>query len=316
MGETGSARHGSANAAIILIGVGVIFLILNLWPNFHPWALLEHYWPVLLIVLGLGKLLDSYAGREYPGMSAGWDSIATVIVLLAIVGFAASMAHWGQNRGRNSTSGRDTNIHESQSVDLQSAQSVTANIQMPSGTLELNGGSSRLLDANFSHSDSREKPNVAYTVANGHGQLDVSQNNEGPDFGRNENDWKLNFGTATPLDLSLHMGAGQSDMKLAGLNVTNLNVQIGAGEMNLDLTGDRKTSLQVDIHGGVGAAKIRLPKDVGVRVHASGGIGSVETHGLRRDGDAYVNDAYGKTASTITINIQGGIGDIRLDQEP
>ncbi len=316
MAETGNSRFGSAKAAIILIGVGVFLLILNLWPNFHPWEFLEHYWPVLLILLGLGKLLDSYAGREHPAVAASWDTIATVIVLLAIVGFAASMAHWSQNRGHNGARGRDTNVHETQSLDLQGAQSVTANIQMPSGTLELSGGSSQLLDANFSHSDSREKPKVAYTVANGHGQLDVSQNDEGPDFGRNENDWKLNFGTATPLDLSLHMGAGQSDMKLAGLNVTNLNVQIGAGEMNLDLTGDRKTSLQADIHGGVGAAKIRLPKDVGVRVHASGGIGSVEAHGLRRDGDAYVNDAYGKTASTITMNIQGGIGDIRLDEEP
>jgi N-terminal domain of toast_rack, DUF2154 len=316
MGETGNSRHGSANAAIILIGVGVIFLILNLWPNFHPWAFLEHYWPVLLIVLGLGKLLNSYAGREHPAMAASWDFIATVIVLLAIVGFAASMAHWGRNRGIGGNGGRDNNIHETQSVDLQGARTVTANIQMPAGTLELSGGSSQLLDANFSHSDSREKPKVAYTVANGHGQLDVSQNDDGPDFGHSENDWIMHFGSAAPLDLSLHMGAGQSDMKLAGLNVTNLDIHIGAGEMNLDLTGDRKANLQAEIHGGVGSAKIRLPKDVGVRVHASGGIGSIETHGLRRDGDAYVNDAYGKTASTITMNIQGGIGEIRLEQEP
>jgi N-terminal domain of toast_rack, DUF2154 len=316
MGETGNSRFGSAKAAIILIGVGVFLLILNLWPNFHPWAFLQHYWPVLLIVLGLGKLLDSYAGREHPALAASWDSIATIIVLLAIVGFAASIANWGRNRGNGDSGRRDTNIHETQSVDLQGAQSVTANIQMPAGTLELSGGSSQLLDANFSHSDSREKPKVAYTVANGHGQLDVTQNDDGPDFGHNENDWKLQFGSAAPLDLSLHMGAGKSDMKLGDLNVTSLDVQIGAGEMDLDLIGDRKTSLQAEIHGGVGSAKIRLPKNVGVRVHASGGIGSVQTNGLKRDGDAYVNDAYGKTASTITMNIQGGIGEIRLEQEP
>jgi len=312
MAETGSVRHGSANGAMILIGVGVVFLILNLWPNFHPWAFLERYWPILLILLGLGKLWDSYAGREHPGMAVGWGFVGTVIVLLVAVGFATSMARWGRNRGNNS---RD-DIHQAQSVDLQGAQSVTADIQMPAGTLELTGGSNKLLDADFSYSDSREKPKLDYTVANGHGQLDVTQTDDGPDFGRSENDWKLHFGNAAPLDLSLHMGAGESNMKLGDLNVTNLDVHIGAGEMNLDLTGERKTNLQADIHGGVGSAKIRLPKDVGVRVHASGGIGSVETNGLRRDGDAYVNDAYGKTASTITMNIQGGIGDIRLDQEP
>lgn len=86
--------------------------------------------------------------------------------------------------------------------------------------------------------------------------------------------------------------------------------------MDLDLTGERKGNLQAEIHGGVGSAKIRLPRDVGVRVHASGGIGSLETGGLKRDGDAYINDAYGKTAATITMNVEGGIGEIRLEQEP
>jgi hypothetical protein len=112
------------------------------------------------------------------------------------------------------------------------------------------------------------------------------------------------------------MGAGQSDMKLGELNVTNLNVSIGAGQMNLDLTGDRKNDLQAQIHGGVGSAKIRLPRGVGVRVHASGGIGSIDADGLKRDGDAYINDALGKSPATITMTIEGGIGEIKLEEEP
>jgi predicted membrane protein len=84
--------------------------------------------------------------------------------------------------------------------------------------------------------------------------------------------------------------------------------------MQLDLTGARKTNLDAEIQGGVGEATIYLPKDVGVKVHASGGIGAVNTDGMTKDDDDYVNAAYGKTPATITLDIQGGIGAINLVQ--
>ena len=90
---------------------------------------------------------------------------------------------------------------------------------------------------------------------------------------------------------------------------------MGAGQMLLDLNGPRKQNLSVDIHGGVGQARIRLPKDVGVRAHATGGIGSVNTHGFTKQGDDYVNTAYGKTPTSIDLSVEGGIGEIDLDQE-
>ena len=68
--------------------------------------------------------------------------------------------------------------------------------------------------------------------------------------------------------------------------------------------------------GGVGQATIRLPKDVGVTAHAAGGIGSIRAEGLHENGSEYKNDAYGKTPYTIKLDVQGGIGEIELIQEP
>jgi hypothetical protein len=88
------------------------------------------------------------------------------------------------------------------------------------------------------------------------------------------------------------------------------------GRVDADLTGDRKKDLEADISGGVGAATIRLPKNVGVVAEVSGGLGSIDTHGLKKDGDQYVNDSYGHTPATIHLHISGGIGSISLTQEP
>jgi hypothetical protein len=111
------------------------------------------------------------------------------------------------------------------------------------------------------------------------------------------------------------MGAGQNHVRLAGLNVSHLQIHMGVGELHLDLTGMGKNSMRGDVEGGVGSAWIRLPKDEGVRVIASGGIGSVRADGLKNSGDSYVNDAYGKTAQAIELNVHGGVGEIDLVEE-
>jgi hypothetical protein len=103
---------------------------------------------------------------------------------------------------------------------------------------------------------------------------------------------------------------------LRDIDVTRFNLDIGAGQVDLDLTGDRKSDLNADVEGGVGQANIRLPRKIGVIVNASGGIGTIDAHGLKRDGDAYTNDAYGKTPVTIHLKVEGGVGTINLTEEP
>jgi hypothetical protein len=49
--------------------------------------------------------------------------------------------------------------------------------------------------------------------------------------------------------------------------------------------------------------------------HASGGLGSIHTEGLHEIDGGYTNDSYGKTPHKITVDVQGGIGEIELIQE-
>jgi hypothetical protein len=43
------------------------------------------------------------------------------------------------------------------------------------------------------------------------------------------------------------------------------------------------------------------------------GIAAIDTRGLQKDGNTYTNDAYGESEVTLRIEIEGGIGDIRLE---
>ncbi len=308
MAEPTTPRHRSLGGAVLLIVVGFLLLYVNLRPDLDPWPLLQHYWPLILIFVGVGKLVDYVWMRGHADSGAGGGiSGGTIALILLVVFFGLALFH-GHGRNRY--------IHETRSVERQGAESVSATLEMPAGNLNLSGGANKLLEADFDYGQSEGKPNVRYDVSGKHGELIISQDSEeNIHFGGRHNSWGLRFSNDVPLELKLNMGAGHGDLNLRGLSLTRLSVEVGAGQLTLDLTGDWKKDLQADIRGGVGTATIRLPKSVGVAVNASGGIGSVNTHGLRRDGDEYVNDAYGKSRVTLRINVQGGVGTINLESE-
>lgn len=309
MSQDDCSRRGSFTGALVVIAIGVFFLVVNLHPGPDVWwYVLSRYWPVFLIIIGLGKMWDAWMDRARPNGTGSRDHFGAPIAVL-IIALLLGLAVW---RGRT----EHGNLRDTQEIALQGAKSVNANIEIPSGKLELSGGAVQLLDADFSYVAEDGKPAVDYSVANGQGDLHITQENKHHiQFATRANDWVLRFSDSVPLDLGIQMGAGESNVRLQGLNVSSLDVNIGAGHLKLDLSGPRKTNLNVVIHGGVGAAEIRLPKDVGVRVHASGGIGAVTSGGLTREGDEYVNAVVGKTPATIDVTVEGGIGAINLQLE-
>ena len=111
-------------------------------------------------------------------------------------------------------------------------------------------------------------------------------------------------------------GAGETHVDVGGNpTLTKLNIYTGAGEVELDLVGHWDHDLDASIKGGVGEITVKLPSNVGVRVDASKGIGSIKADGFMKDGGDYVNDAYGKSGVTLSIDINAGIGEIRLEME-
>jgi hypothetical protein len=299
-------RRRSIVVPLLLVALGVLFLYTNLRPEVNPWPLVSRWWPLLLIFLGLGKLWDFYRLRSQSGtVESTWltgGEIAVIVLLVLLVSVALS------RKG-----GTPQEVHQVESVERQGAESVRIQIEMGAGQLKIAGGANKLLEADFRYSEAEGKPKIAYDVSGKQGRLTISQSGTGIHLGRTHNDWNMRLANDMPMELKIEMGAGQGDLRLGGLLLTKLDVEMGAGQATVDLTGDWKKDLDAKIEGGVGTATIRLPKNVGVRVHAAGGIGSISVRGLGREGDAYVNHAYGKSPVTLRLNIEGGVGTINLE---
>jgi predicted membrane protein len=170
------------------------------------------------------------------------------------------------------------------------------------------------MEADFSYNVADWEPEVSYDVSGDTGKLRVRQGSGGGIPGGDaRNEWDIRFNDAVPTDLHLEMGAGESNLDLDSLTLTGLDLQMGAGETTVDLTGDYGQDLEASIQGGVGEATVLLPSEVGVRAKAEGGIGEINAEGLQREGDSYVNDAYGDSEVNLEVDVQGGVGEIHLE---
>jgi hypothetical protein len=228
-------------------------------------------------------------------------------------------------------------VEESRSVDLGDAETVQAEIEMGAGKLSIAGGSRDLMDAEFTYNVAEWKPVIEYSVTGTCGDLEVRMpSGQGVRLGRGVKcEWDLSFNDDVSMDLYVELGAGESYLRLESLHLEslklktgagavfvgvggsralrNMEIETGAGAVNVDLAGEWGHDLAAEISGGIGLVTLRLPVDVGVRVDVSKGIGMVNADDfIKRDG-AYLNEAYGKSDVTISIEVETGIGAINLE---
>ena len=221
--------------------------------------------------------------------------------------------------GSCGTQGQDQGVgemrNESRSIEPEGARSVRAHLIMGAGELKVGGAADALMEADFSYNVADWKPEIDYEVSGEKGDLTVEQGSgdDGRLGGGARNEWDLRFSDDVPTDLVVEMGAGESDLDLDSLTLRGLDLQMGAGETTVDLTGDYDQDFDATIEGGVGEATVLVPSEVGVRVRAEGGLGKINAEGFQREGEAYVNDAYGDSDVSLNVDVRGGVGSINLE---
>jgi predicted membrane protein len=83
--------------------------------------------------------------------------------------------------------------------------------------------------------------------------------------------------------------------------------------LTVDLSGGTwSQDLDASIDGKAGSITLIVPSDVGVRIDADVTLGDVNADGFSRDGDAYVNAAYGTSPVTLRFNIDSTVGEVKL----
>lgn len=199
-------------------------------------------------------------------------------------------------------------------TDLEDAESVTAEIIMGAGKLVVQSGTKALMEGEFHYSYRDYAPDITYRVrSSGRGDLLVEQD-DGPNFcvqSNYKNEWELVFNGEIPLDLDITLGAGESVLGLADLNLGSFALKMGAGSSYVDLSGILDKDLEVNIQGGVGELTVLLPLDTNISAEVTGGLGEINIKGLDREGQMFVSK-YSGPGPVLNITIEAGIGQLNL----
>jgi hypothetical protein len=235
----------------------------------------------------------------------GANLLTPALLMLSLLGLAGCGPEWsppGPERIEN------------RNVELDNSEELRAELKMGAGELRVRGGAAKLMEARFVYNRLRMRPEVTYHASAYRGHL-VVEEPSGLHAGGSRYQWDLAFNDGKPIDLEVNCGAGQSHLDLGELSLKRLTVEMGVGELRLDLRGEPKNDYSVSIHGGIGQATVYLPSGVGIEANAEGGIGGIHTTGLEKHDGRYVNEAFGHAKTTVRVDVQGGIGEIRLVAE-
>jgi hypothetical protein len=202
--------------------------------------------------------------------------------------------------------------YETKVIERDGSKSLRVDLRMGAGTLNVSGGSDKLLDGRFTYNVPEWKPEIRYNLVETRGVLEIHQpgSHRGP--GRTKYEWNLRFNNEIPTDLNVGFGAGDAQLDIGSLFLRSVEINMGVGKLVLDLHGNPKHDYDVRIQGGVGEATVRLPQNVGVTARGTGGIGEINVRGMRKEGSRWINDAYDSSKVQIRVDVSGGIGQINL----
>lgn len=315
------ARRGSLIAATWLIGLGIVFLVrqaLDLpwgraWPMFVilvgvasfvstalSWrpsvaGLWAFTWPVAWIAVG-AVLLASTTGELGQGplewLDAWWPWLAIGLGVWFLVG---SIVPWG---------GRPV---EALTVPLDGVPAAGIRIQFGAGTLRVGrAAAGNLVDGRF-------EGGVDHRPA-GPGRLELTQDTTyGLPWLDHGSDWAVGVTGEVPLDLRIEAGASRTELDLEAVRLRRLDLQTGASETRVRLP---RAAGATEVRAETGAASlvVEIPTGVAARIRSRMALGSSQVDETRfpRTGDGYASPDYATAANRVDIDVQGGVGSVRV----
>ena len=297
---------------LILIGVGIVFLLVNFdyLQVDNVWVVLYRFWPVLLILVGIDVLFGS---RSTLGAAiSAVMGIGVIAAIIALIWYAPQIPSLS-----NLTTSPER-LTERVSRSLEGIDEATVVIDVGRGTLDLGAlrESASLIEADVSHYGE-----LRFDVSRRGDRADVKMDVHRPNplswLPDKQESWDVRVSTDVEYDLDLDLGSGTYDVDLGDLEVAELLLDQGSGNMTLALPASGDVEVEIDL--GSGELDISLPDSMEARVDLDKGSGDFSAGSRftlergRETGDGiWETDDYGRSSDRVTINIDMGSGQIDI----
>jgi hypothetical protein len=338
--QTKERRGGrSLFGPVFLIGLGVYFLLRNLGiVSELNWGVAFQLWPLLLIFLGINIIVQQVR-RPFGTILSGLVSLTAVTLFGAILLFGVELPFLSRFNLQTTAEYRQETV----AVSGEGVETAVVTLDLSSLGADVTGldSSQNVLEGTLSIAgDLRFEQNMRGSEA----VVTLGEDFSGWWLGNwptggSQPPWQIGLSRTVPLDLTIDIGSGQTDLELGSMLLRDLEIDAGSGALTVQLPGDDyDVSLdsgsgsvtmtlpqdgrhEIDIDAGSGAMNLFLPPNMEARVELDSGSGrvSLDDRFERVTGDE--DDGVWETpgydadgANTVLIVIDGGSGAISINQ--
>lgn len=286
-------RTPSLAFPLILISLGVVFMLANAgYLDRVTWMNVAQLWPVLLVVFGVDLLLRPRS------------VIAAAVVEIAIIG--AALFYLAVAPTPPGATAINTGTFTSQESVLRAgASSLALTLGYGAGELTLRAGPADavmpdLVMVRSTREDIDLQRNVRST-----GSAVVDVKSAGQDFPIDgiARAWDVTVPSDMPVGLTLNLGAGDFNIDLSNVMLTESTINNGASDLRIALPKP-SGNVQITVSTGASSVDLRIPAGVEYRVHVTGALNSIS--GLQE------SSGYGSVTNRLTISISAGVSSITI----
>ncbi len=111
----------------------------------------------------------------------------------------------------------------------------------------------------------------------------------------------------------IEAGVAKFDGEMLGnAKFKNLDFSGGMGDFDLDFSGELIDDADINISIGFGNLDVYLPKDIGAIIRSSGFLSSKKFDDFYKSGDKFISFNINEVNKKVNINIESGLGNIRV----
>ncbi|MEJ7778933.1 MAG: DUF5668 domain-containing protein [Daejeonella sp.] len=301
---------------LIFIFVGSVFMLDNFDVINFYWGSVWRFWPVIFILIGANMLFSRFSNNTTGPILAA----SVTVLVLAFIGYQGStprsdrgwMHFESDNHERNEDA--DWKAVSSFSEPYTGAKAATLNIQGGATVFEISDTTASLFQADV------KDPSGGYTlnkttldsieVLNFRKREIRRRGFKLDDMESNEARMRLNSGPVW--DITVEMGAGETDFDLQNFKVRNLRFEGGAASFQAKI-GSKVPVMDITVETGVASVEIEVPEASGCRILVDSGLSSKDFDGFVKQSDGAYETSNFKTAiNRVNISLKGGLSSFEV----
>jgi len=287
----------------LFIATGVLLLLAKLDILTLEIGSLWKFWPLALIIWGVGLMTGTRAFRALGAVAAAL--LVALIIYSSIEGWVGESTPREMN-SQNFVETEDTTVRQASFRFVSGA-----------GSFHLNDTCVELLRADAKsnigkyefQSDEGESAGGTRSMS-----MELRSNSKVFHMGV-KNEVMLRLCPRPLWDLNFQIGAASLDLDLTPYITGTVTIKAGAGDIRVKLS-ERADECTVHVEAGASSVAISVPKSAGCEIHTETGLSSKSFAGFEEKGDGYYQTSkYAEAAKKIHLEFKTGVSSLKVVRE-